>query len=669
MERPDLAPQLKALPAKPGVYRFFDDQGEILYVGKAGSLRNRVRSYFHKSAGHAPKVRRLVEKVATLDWIVTQSDLEALLLEMNLIKEHRPHYNVLLKDDKRYPYIKVTWADPFPKVHATRKVVRDGSRYYGPYSSAAAMYETLNTLRKVFPYLDCNRVITGQDPRACLYHDLGLCLAPCIGAATQDEYRAMIEGLGRFLEGDTGPVMADLKRQMAAHAERLEFEQAAKVRDRILAIQAVVERQRIIAPSLSDQDVIALARADGSALAQVFFVRNGKLIGREYFQLDGTEDETDAEVVASFIKQFYDDTALVPGEIVVPDHIAESQIIEQWLRDKRGTRVKVTVPRRGHKRDLVSVAVENAAETLRALKAAHAAETQDDTARLALEELQAALDLPRLPERIECYDISNLQGTHTVGAMVVFAAAAPCRADYRHFRIRTVPGQDDFASMGEMLSRRFQRLARARAEAGEPRQRWGWLAGRRRRPARLRPAGRPRRPTKWGPAGREHPRRRCPSRQRRRRRTGPWRQRPPRLQRRTHRPPAPSSGHRTWCSSTAAGASWRWRWRCCKAWGWTTSRWPPWPSATRSCSCPAARPASTCPGTARRCSWYNGCGTRRTASPSPTTASCARSPACAPHWTRFPASGPAAAGRCWCTSARWTVCGPPAWTPWRRCRA
>lgn len=465
MERPDLAPQLKTLPARPGVYRFLDEQGEILYVGKAGSLRNRVRSYFHKSAGHPPKVRRLVEKVAALDWIVTQSDLEALLLEMNLIKEHRPHYNVLLKDDKRYPYIKVTWADPFPKVFATRKVVRDGSRYYGPYASAAAMYETLNTLRKVFPFLDCNRTITGQDPRACLYHDLGLCLAPCIGAVNRDEYRAMIEGLGRFLEGETGPVLADLRQQMAAHAESLEYEMAAKVRDRIQAIQAVVERQRIIAPSLSDQDVIALAREDGSALAQVFFVRNGKLIGREYFQLDGTEDESDAEVVASFIKQFYEDTALVPGEIVVPDHIAESQIIEQWLRDKRGTRVRLTVPRRGRKRDLVGVAVENAAETLRALKAAHAAETQSDTARVALDELQAALELPRLPTRIECYDISSLQGTHTVGAMVVFVDAVPSRADYRHFRVRSVPGQDDFASMGEVLGRRFQRLARARAEA------------------------------------------------------------------------------------------------------------------------------------------------------------------------------------------------------------
>jgi excinuclease ABC subunit C len=463
MERPDLAPQLKALPNKPGVYRFLDSAGEILYVGKAGVLRNRVRSYFHKSAHHPPKVRRLVERVTSLDWIVTQSDLEALLLEMNLIKRHRPYYNVLLKDDKRYPYIKVTWADPFPKVHATRKVVQDGGRYYGPYTSAAAMYETLNALRKVFPYLDCSRTITGKDPRACLYHDLGLCLAPCIGAVGQAGYRAMLERLGKFLEGDTEPVMTALTAQMNAHAERLEFEQAAKVRDRIQAIQAVVERQRIIAPSLTDQDVVALARDDGSAVAQVFFVRNGKLMGREHFQLDGAEDEADAEVMASFLKQFYDDTALVPGEIVVPEHLAESEIIEHWLAGKRGTRVKITVPQRGHKKDLVNVAVENAAETLRALKAAHAAESKGETAQAALAELASALDLPRSPGRIECYDISNLQGTHTVGAMVVFVDATPAKADYRHFRIKTVPGQDDFASMREMLTRRFERLVRYRA--------------------------------------------------------------------------------------------------------------------------------------------------------------------------------------------------------------
>ncbi len=462
MKRPDLKAQLDALPAKPGVYQFLAADEEVLYVGKAVNLRNRVRSYFHRSAQHIPKTRHLLERTAVLDWIVTRSDLEALLLEMNLIKAHRPHYNVVLKDDKRYPYIKVTWGDPFPKVVATRRLLRDGSRYFGPYTSAAAMYETLHTLRKAFPYLDCNRSVSGTDEQACLYHDLGLCLAPCTGAANKAQYRAMIDGLCRFLKGDTKPLLSALRDEMHSHVEKLEFERAARVRDRLAAIEQVVERQRIIAPSLADQDVIALARDDGSAVIQVFFVRNGKLIGREYFQLEGAQDEPNREVLASFIKQFYDEAATVPGEIMVPEHVDESEIIEHWLADKRGTRVKIAVPKRGRKRELVQVAIENAAETLRALRAAHVVETRSEVAAQALSELQEALDLPRPPRRIEGYDISTLQGTHTVGSMVVFEDGAPKKADYRHFRVRGPVGGDDFASLEEVLTRRFQRLARHR---------------------------------------------------------------------------------------------------------------------------------------------------------------------------------------------------------------
>lgn len=473
MDRPDLKAQLASLPAKPGVYQYFDGAGEILYVGKAVHLRNRVRSYFHASAALSHKTRRLVEKIASVEWIVTGSELEALLLEMNLIKRHRPRYNVLLKDDKRYPYIEVRWADPFPKVLSTRRVRQGGSRYFGPYTSAGAMRETLHALRKVFPFLDCDRVIDGRDERACLYHDLGLCLAPCIGAVDRAGYRAMIDGLCRFLDGESGEVIGDLEAQMAAHAERLEFELAARVRDRIRAIEQVVARQRIIAPTLSDQDVIAVARDDGSALAQVFFVRNGKLVGRESFQLEGADaDAPDEALLGEFVKQFYDETSKVPGEIVLPEHIVESEIIERWLGEKRGTRVRLTVPRRGHKRALVDVAVENAAETMRALRAAHALESGQDAAEQALGQLVEALELPRPPRRIECYDVSNLQGTHVVGAMVVFQDGVPARGDYRHFRIKTVEGQDDYASMAEMLRRRFGRLVRYRAgaggEAGEP---------------------------------------------------------------------------------------------------------------------------------------------------------------------------------------------------------
>jgi len=465
MLRPDLEPRLKTVPTKPGIYQYHGADGEVLYVGKALNLRHRVRSYFHASAGHHPKTLRLVAQISTIEWIVTGSELEALLLEMNLIKRHRPRYNVLLKDDKRYPYIKVTWSDPFPTVYATRRVVQDGARYFGPYTSAGAMHETLQTLRKSFPYLDCNRTITGKDPRACLYFDIGLCLGPCVGAVDREAYREMIARLCRFLEGDTGPLLGKLRAEMRAHAERLEFEQAARVRDRMAAIEQLVERQRIIAPTLADQDVVAVAREDGAAVAQVFFVRNGKLIGRETFRLGGADDETDAAVLGSFIKQFYDETAQVPGEIIVPEAIIESEIIERWLSDKRGTRVRITVPKRGRKRELVGVAIDNAADTLRALAAAHVAETQGEKAAAAVSELELALDLPRPPRRIECFDISNLQGTHTVGSMVVFEDAAPLKADYRHFRVRSVEGGDDYAAMTEVLTRRFQRLAERRADA------------------------------------------------------------------------------------------------------------------------------------------------------------------------------------------------------------
>ena len=458
---PALQSKLDSLPTVPGVYQYYAEGGELLYVGKAVNLRNRVRSYFHQSARLEPKTARLVSHIADLEWIVTASELEALLLEMNLIKEHRPRYNILLKDDKRYPYIKVTWAERYPKVFATRRVLQDGSRYFGPYSSAAAMRETLGALRKVFPFLDCDRTITGRDPRACLYLDIGLCLGPCVGAVDQAGYRLMIDRLCRFLDGHSAEVLGRLREEMAEHAGRLEFERAARLRDRVLAIEQVVERQRIIAPTLSDQDVVAVAREDGAAIAQVFFVRNGKLIGRESFQLSGAAESPD-ELLTAFIKQFYDDGAQVPGEIVLPEHIVESEIIERWLAERRGTKVRLTVPQRGRKRELVDVAVSNAAETLRVLQAAHGADTEISVAGQAMAELRDALGLAELPRRIECYDISTLQGTHTVGSMAVFVDASPFKADYRHFRIKTLDGQDDFAAMGEVLTRRFERLCRHR---------------------------------------------------------------------------------------------------------------------------------------------------------------------------------------------------------------
>ncbi len=466
MRRPDLKPQLDALPAKPGVYRFLAVDEEVLYVGKAVDLRSRVRSYFHDSACHSPKTERLIERTAAIDWIVTPSELEALLLEMNLIKAHRPHFNVVLKDDKRYPYIKVTWSDSFPKVLATRRIEEDGSRYFGPYVSAGAMHDTLHSLRRVFPYRDCDRTIHGQDRRPCLYYHLGLCLGPCIGAVSEEGYRAMIADLCRFLQGHSRKIVAQMRQQMERHATALEFEQAAKLRDRLAAIDKVIARQRVIAPTLVDRDVIALARDDGSAIAEVLFVRGGRLLGREHFRLAGAEESSDRDVLASFLTQFYDEATPIPGEIVVPESPAEAETIERWLASRRGTRVRITVPRRGAKRDMLRVAMENATEALRALKAAYGLE-HAGRAVVALTELRDLLGLPQLPQRIECYDISNLQGSDTVGAMVVFERGQPCRADYRHFRVRSAPPGDDYAAMAEVLERRFQRLVHHREALAE----------------------------------------------------------------------------------------------------------------------------------------------------------------------------------------------------------
>ncbi|RLC62268.1 MAG: excinuclease ABC subunit C, partial [Chloroflexota bacterium] len=397
--------QIETLPRRPGVYLMRDAGGTVIYVGKAVDLRARVRSYFHASAWENPKVRAIVSEIADVDFIVTDSELEALILEANLIKEHRPRYNVRLKDDKRYPYIKITWADPFPKVLITRRMEQDGSRYFGPFTSSSAVHQTLDLLRKSFPYLTCNREITGHDERPCLYYDIKLCLGPCIGAVTQEEYRAMIRGLVRFLEGRSEEVIADLEARMKAAADEWDFEQAASLRDQLRAVQRIVEKQKIVSSAGIDQDVIAFAREEGDACVQVFFIRGGKLLGREYFVLEGARDEDEREVMAAFLKQFYEEAAYVPPEVLLPEQIEEALVIEQWLRGKRGAKVTLRVPRRGQKRELVALAAENAAETLAALRAQWQADAHKHEQALA--ELQEALGLSRPPVRIECYDIST----------------------------------------------------------------------------------------------------------------------------------------------------------------------------------------------------------------------------------------------------------------------
>ena len=452
---------------KTGCYMMKNADGKVIYVGKAVNLRSRLRSYFHSSAQDHRKTRELVKRIADIEWIVVSSELEALILEMNLIKKHRPHYNVRLKDDKQYPFIKVHWGSEFPKVTVTRRLVTDGSRYFGPYTSVWAVHQTLDILRRIFPYLTCDRTITGEDDRACLYYDIKLCSAPCIGTVNLEGYRQIIADLCQFLNGRTEPIVSRLHADMEKAAEELRFERAATVRDQLQAIEKVVERQKVVSQEYIDSDVIAMARSDGDACVQVFFIRGGKLVGRDYFLLDGAEGTADSDVISGFLKQFYDRAPTVPAQVLLPNEIEEANIIRQWLKTKRGgAKVEIRIPRRGKQRELIQMATENATETLASLQAQWQADKHRQTQALA--ELQEALQLPGPPNRIECYDISNTQGTAAVGSMVVFEQGVPRKQHYRHFNIRTVQGPDDYASMEEVLTRRFNRWNAAQENADRP---------------------------------------------------------------------------------------------------------------------------------------------------------------------------------------------------------
>lgn len=449
---------LKNLPTKPGCYIMKDAEGSIIYIGKAKRLRNRVRSYFTSAVVGQAKTERLRETVADIDFIVTENEVKALILEETLIKQHRPRFNIALKDDKRYPYIKINWQDPFPKVETTRRIAKDGSRYFGPYAAMWAVQNTLRVLRKAFPYLTCDREIDGQDERACLFYDIKLCNAPCIGVVKQAEYRAMIAELMDVLSGRADAVVKRLTHEMNEAAEALDFERAASIRDQIRAIEYITQRHKAVNPQMTDHDVIALARDKHDACVQILFIRNGKLIGSDSRMLDNTEDESDAEVLSQFITQFYSEASEVPRELILPHEVEEARIIERWLADKRDNqRVSITVPQRGNKRDLVRMAQENAAEALHMIRAQWEADTHKQES--ALSQLQAALELPAPPNRIECYDISTTQGTSIVASRVVFVQGTPRKSEYRKFNIRTVghEGPDDYQSMREALTRRFTR--------------------------------------------------------------------------------------------------------------------------------------------------------------------------------------------------------------------
>jgi excinuclease ABC subunit C len=458
-DRPGLDLKLQTLPTKLGVYIMKDAAGKIIYVGKAINLRSRVRSYFHTPHSQAPKVLRLAAEVSDLEFIIAGSELEALILECNLIKKHRPRYNVRLKDDKRYPYIKISMREEYPRLTIVRRMLDDGARYFGPFTNSKAVHTTLELVRRIFPHITCRREITGQDRRPCLYYHIGRCPGPCIGAISRDNYRQLMEQIALFLEGRQGQILEGLRRRMAAAAEALDFEQATALRDQVTAVEAVIERQRVVSTSLADQDVIAFARDDGQACVQVFFVRDGKLVGRDYFVLTGTHGEDACAIMSSFVKQFYDEAAYVPSEVLLQSRVDEWLVIEEWLRAKRGSRVALRVPRRGPRLDLVKMAAENATETLRNLRAQWEREETRHTEALA--ELQVALALGEAPARIECYDISNIQGVSATGSMVVFVKGMSRKSDYRHFRIRTAAGADDVAMMREVLRRRFRRVRRA----------------------------------------------------------------------------------------------------------------------------------------------------------------------------------------------------------------
>ncbi len=462
MPKPDLSSalvaKLKTLPIRPGCYLMRNDRNQVIYVGKAINLRSRALSYFQDQKQHTTKTRHLVADVADLEWVVTDTELEALILENELIKRYRPQYNIRLKDDKQYPYIKVHWRDDFPKISVVRRMLPDGARYYGPFTSGYAVRQTLEALRRVFPYLDCKREISGNDDRPCLYFHIKRCAGPCIGVVNSQEYKAVIDGLCQFLEGKTDDAMTELNRRMILAAERMQFERAAMYRDQIQSAERIVERQKVVSGRQEDEDVIAFAQDKGNTCMQVFFIRRGRLIGRESFLLEGVEEEANGELLGSFLKQFYNEAAYLPPQILLPRDLDEHAVIEQWLRSKRGAKVTLRIPKRGSKKALVAMATENAHSALTAMQAQWEADAHRHTEAVA--NLQSALDIPKPPARIECYDISTLQGTNTVGSMVIFVRGAPRKSEYRRFKVRSVTqsGQpDDYASMREVLRRRYRR--------------------------------------------------------------------------------------------------------------------------------------------------------------------------------------------------------------------
>ena len=445
-----------------------DVRGNVLYVGKAAVLSNRLRNYFGSPANLPNKIRRMLGQLDDFECIVTDTEAEALILENTLIKRHKPRYNARLKDDKTYPYLKIDLAEDFPKVYVTRKVAKDGARYFGPFASAGSVRQTMDLIKRLFPYRSCTKAITGKDPRPCLEYFINRCVAPCTGVASKEDYAKVIDQVTLFMEGDTEAVTSDLQTNMEKASEDLEFERAAVLRDRMRSVQKVAEEQQIKvdANPISDMDVIAFTQSSQETWVEVFFIRHNKLVGRDHFFMDGAHDESPGLVMGQFIKQFYQSASAIPPRILLQHALEEEELIVQWLRELRGGPIRLVLPQRGQYKKLIDLVAENARQGLDH----HRVRWLDNTDVIhgAMSELQEELSLPTDLRRMECYDISHIQGTNTVASMAVFEDGKPKSSEYRRFKIKTVDGVDDFESIREVLRRRFKRMADVRAKGIRP---------------------------------------------------------------------------------------------------------------------------------------------------------------------------------------------------------